>query len=278
MTALGEPRPHRPRRSPAEIRETIASGAGHEFEPRLAAIWLELFDTGKLPTVQSTVYREIRHSAVETLIFKGTSLEPDGGLLLELLASLIDAKDPYTGGHSRRVARLAEAVTQQMGLDEAEQEHARAAGYLHNLGKLAVPSRLLRKPGALDDSEHERIRRHASDGAELLREIQVLQPFAPACKHHHERWDGEGYPDGLSGETIPRVARVLAVCDSYDAMTSARAYRPARSHEAALDEVREQTDAQFSPMEAEAFLSLSTDLFEEVAALHDEWDLLSQDN
>ena len=115
-----------------------------------------------------------------------------------------------------------------MGLDETEQEHARAAGYLHDLGKLAVPSRLLRKPDALDDSEHERIRRHASDGAELLGEIPVLELFAPACRHHHERWDGRGDPDGLAGEGIPRVARILAVVDAYDAMTSARAYRPGR--------------------------------------------------
>ena len=277
VTALGEPRPHRPRRSPEEVGETVASGANREFDPRLAALWLELYDTGQLPTVQSTVYRKIRERAVETLIFKGTPVEPDGGLLLELLASLIDAKDPYTGGHSRRVARLAEAVAETMGLDEGEQEHARAAGYLHDLGKLAVPSRLLRKLDALDDSEHERIRRHARDGAELLGEIPVLEVFAPACRHHHKRWDGAGYPDGLAGEGIPRVARILAVVDAYDAMTSARAYRPGRSHEEALLEVREQSEAQFSPVEAEAFLSLPASLFEEVAALHDEgWDPLAK--
>ena len=278
VTALGEPRPHRPRRSPEEIRETVAPGAGHEFEPLLATIWLELFDAGELPAVQSAIYRDIREKAVETLIFRDAPVEPDGGLLLELLASLIDAKDPYTGGHSRRVARLAEAVASGMGLDEVEQEHARAAGYLHDLGKLAVPSRLLRKPEALDDEEHERIRRHASDGAELLREIPVLQSFAPACRHHHERWDGRGYPDGLAGEEIPRVARILAVCDAYDAMISARAYRPGRSREAALLEVGEQTKAQFSPVEAEAFLDLPESFFEEIVALHDEsWDPLAAD-
>ena len=276
VTALGEPRPHRPRKSPGEVRDTIATGAGAEFEPRLAALWLELNDTGQLPTVRSTAYREVRERAVETLIFKGTPIEPDGTLLLELLASLIDAKDPYTGGHSRRVARLAEAVAGVMGLDESEQEHARAAGYLHDLGKLAVPSRLLRKPDALDDSEHERIRQHASDGAELLRDIPVLQLFAPACRHRHERWDGKGYPDGLSEDSIPRIARILGVCDSYDAMTSERAYRPARSHSEAIAEVREHASAQFSPVEAKAFLSLPDSLFEEIAALHDErWDPLA---
>lgn len=276
VTGLGEPRPHRHKRSPEETRATIASSSGQELDRNLTSVWLELLDSDALPTVQSAIYREIRERAVETLLFMGQASEPDGALLLELLAFLIDAKDPYTGGHSRRVARLAEAVAESMGLNEEEQEQARAAGYLHDLGKLAVPSRVLRKPEALTESENERVRRHAADGAELLGEIPVLQPLAPACRSHHERWDGRGYPDGLAREDIPGVARILSVCDAYDAMTYERAYRPGRSHEAALAEVREQAGLQFAPIEAEAFLRLSDSLFDEVAALHDEgWNPLA---
>lgn len=278
VTALGEPRPHRPKRGPEEIRATVASSSGREFDPDLASAWLELFDADELPTVQSAIYREIRERAVETLLFIGQASEPDGALLLELLAFLIDAKDPYTGGHSRRVARLAQAVAGGMGLDDGRQEEARAAGYLHDLGKLAVPSRVLRKPEALTHSEHDQVRRHTEDGAELLGEIPVLRPLAPACRYHHERWDGGGYPDGLSGDDIPEVARILAVCDAYDAMTSERAYRSGRSHSDAIEEVRDQTGAQFGPAEAQAFLALPDNIFHEISLLHDEgWDPLAPD-
>jgi putative nucleotidyltransferase with HDIG domain len=270
VTALGEPRPHRPKRSEEEVVRIIDEGAGREFDPELARIWLALHESGDLPAVPSVLYRKIRQTAVETLIFKAGDAEPDGSILLELLASLIDAKDPYTGGHSRRVARLAEEVAAVMGLDEEEREHARAAGYLHDLGKLAVPSRVLRKAGVLDDIEFEQIRRHANDGAELLRDIPVLGEFVGACRYHHERWDGRGYPEGIAGDRIPRDARILAVCDAYDAMTSARAYRSARSHEAAIAEVREQSGNQFSPVEAEAFLSLPRRLFDEMSRLRHE--------
>jgi putative nucleotidyltransferase with HDIG domain len=270
VTALAEPRPHRPRRSEEDVVRIIEEGSGTEFDPELARIWLALHESGDLPSVPSVLYRQIRQTAVDTLLFKAGDTEPDGAILLELLASLIDAKDPYTGGHSRRVARLAQEVAATLGLGEEEREHARAAGYLHDLGKLAVPSRVLRKAEKLDEAEFEQIRRHANDGAELLRDIPVLGEFVAACRYHHERWDGLGYPEGISGELIPQDARILAVCDAYDAMTSARAYRSARSHEDAIAEVRMHSGDQFSPVEAEAFLSLPRELFDEMRRLRQE--------
>lgn len=270
VTALGEPRPQRPRKLPEEVRTIVESESGREFDPTLAAIWLELHDSGGLSSAPSKGYGEIRQRAVEALIFQESDFEPDGDILLELLASLIDAKDPYTGGHSRRVARLAQAMAESLGLGPSEVEHSRAAGYLHDLGKLAVPSRVLRKPGVLDQTERDQIHRHASDGAELLGDIPALSAFAAACRYHHERWDGKGYPEGISGYTIPRDARILAVCDTYDAMTSARAYRSARTHEDAMMEVHEQSGFQFSPVEAEAFLDLPPMVFEEIRQLRHE--------
>lgn len=271
VTALTEPRPQRSKRSLDDVRAVVEQESGREFDPALAAIWLDLHDCGALEAAPTATYREIRQRAVDTLIFQEEEgFEPDGGILLELLASLIDAKDPYTGGHSRRVARLAEAVAENLGLDRSEVEHSRAAGYLHDLGKLAVPSRVLRKTGALDEAEREQIRRHSKDGAELLRHVPVLRTFAAACRYHHERWDGKGYPEGISGDTIPRAARILAVCDTYDAMTSARAYRSARTHEDAMAEVRGESGHQFSPVEAEAFLTLPAEVFEEIRRLRRE--------
>lgn len=276
VTALAEPRPHRPKYTDESVRSIIAESGGREFDPDLTDIWLALHDAGELPERVSLRYREIRERAVEQLVFRDRSTEPDGSVLLELLASLIDAKDPHTGGHSRRVARLAEAVADVLGLEEVERQHARAAGYLHDLGKLAVPSRVLRKPEALDETELNQVRRHAKDGAELLRDIPVLQQFSAACRFHHERWDGKGYPDGISGDRIPRDARILAVCDAYDAMTSARAYRPGKTHEAALAEVRDESGAQFGPAEAEAFLAIPPSVFDEVNEIRDEGPIVSE--
>jgi putative nucleotidyltransferase with HDIG domain len=120
------------------------------------------------------------------------------GVLLELFSSLIDAKDPYTGGHSRRVASLAGAMMDALGHTPEIQKHARVAGYLHDLGKLSVPSRILRKPGRLEPEENARVREHARDGARLLEDIPALRAFAPACRYHHEHWDGGGYSEGIA--------------------------------------------------------------------------------
>jgi HD-GYP domain-containing protein (c-di-GMP phosphodiesterase class II) len=261
VTALRDGRPHRSGRSPSEIREIVGAGRGIEFDPEVAEFWLEMDAFGLIPRFQAGLYREFRAGVLESLVPQEVPAS-SAGILLELFSSLIDAKDPYTGGHSRRVARLAAAVTREMGVGETAERHVRAAGYLHDLGKLAVPSRILRKTGELGPTEREQVRRHAADGARLLEDIPALSPLAPACRHHHERWDGGGYPGELSGEGIPFVARVLGVCDAYDAMTSARAYRPARTRDQAVSELRAGLGTQFAPQETEALLALPLDVFE----------------
>jgi len=260
VTALGEPRPHREARQPSEIRSTILLGSGIEFDPQLVDLWLG-FDGSSLPPGDSDGhYQELRTRAVAALVPDQVPVT-SAGVLMELFSSLIDAKDPYTAGHSRRVSRLAGNVMGIMGEGEAMELHARAAGHLHDLGKLSVPSRILRKPSALCSEENLRVRRHAGDGAELLEGIPALRTFAAACRSHHERWDGSGYPDGVQGEEIPMVARVLGICDAYDAMTSTRAYRNALSHGQAVAEIAAHQGKQFAPVEAEAFLSLPDDVF-----------------
>jgi len=265
VTALGEPRPHREARKPSEIRSTIQLGSGVEFDPRLVDLWLGLEGVWVPPGAPVEHYHELRTRAVAALVPEQVPVT-SAGVLMELFSSLIDAKDPYTAGHSRRVARLAGSMMRMLGEGQAMELHARAAGHLHDLGKLSVPSRILRKPTRLCSEENLRVRRHASDGAELLEGIPSLRSFAPACRSHHECWDGSGYPEGLRGEEIPLVARVLGICDAYDAMTSTRAYRNALSHGRALAEIADYRGKQFAPVEAEAFLSLPDEVFRK---LHD---------
>ncbi|MEX0856323.1 MAG: HD domain-containing phosphohydrolase [Gemmatimonadota bacterium] len=276
ITALGEPRPQRPALASDEIRRTVEAGTGVEFDPALVRIWLELERSGEPYAFHAERYREIRSQAVDRLVPADVPLT-SAGVLLELFSTLIDAKDPYTGGHSRRVARLAGATMQALGMSRTEQDHARAAGYLHDLGKLSVPSRILRKPGRLEPSECERVRRHAHDGAELLEEIPTLRSFAPACRSHHEYWNGQGYSQGIAGKEIPLEARVLGICDAYDAMTSTRAYRAALSREAAIVELVAYRGIQFGPLEVDAFLSIPAALFEELEVSDSsEFDLLAE--
>jgi putative nucleotidyltransferase with HDIG domain len=260
VTALAEPRPQRPAYAHHEIREIVKAGAGSEFDPKLAKLWLKLDASGELPPYRRGEYSALRSHAVEALVPHEVPVS-SAGVLLELFSSLIDAKDPYTGGHSRRVAQLAGTVMEALGHAPEVQTHARVAGYLHDLGKLSVPSRILRKPERLAPEENERVRQHATDGAKLLEEIPALRAFAPACRYHHEHWDGGGYSEGIAGEKIPLVARVLGICDAYDAMTSTRAYRPALSHETAVAEVKAFRGVQFGPRETDAFLAIPQSVF-----------------
>lgn len=188
----------------------------------------------------------------------------DGERLLEVFGSLIDAKDRYTGGHSRRVAELSGVTARALELEEDVRDTLRAAGYLHDLGKVKVPCRLLVKRGSLTPAEREEVELHASQGALVLEVTPGLRHLAPVVRHHHERWDGRGYPEGLARDRIPLAAQVLAVCDTYDAITSTRAYRPARSHDEALDEIRAGSGSQFGPRVAEAFVSLPSETFREI--------------
>jgi HD-GYP domain-containing protein (c-di-GMP phosphodiesterase class II) len=263
VCALGEWRPHRPILSGQQIRDVVRRYTRSEFGPEVAGVYLDMADKGELPEGQPHFFhRAVMDAAAAVLPHEVSPLSSDK--LLELLASLIDAKDPYTTGHSRRVAALSVAVANQLALGDHVRITLWAAGYLHDLGKVSVPLRILTKAGPLDALERRAVQAHPSDGARILEGIPSLRHLAPGARYHHERWDGRGYPEGIRGERIPLVAQILAVADSYDAMTSKRSYRDSRTHQHAMDEIARSSGTQFGPSVASAFLALPDHFFSSV--------------
>ncbi len=163
------------------------------------------------------------------------------------LARAIEARDPYSSGHAARVTATAEVIAARLGWDEEQIDVLRIGAALHDIGKLAVPDTVLRKPGPLSDSEFDHVRGHPEEGARMLGLVGTLRAAVPCVLHHHERWDGHGYPTGSAGEQIPVEARVLAVADAFDAMTSNRPYRAALSHGQAVAELERCAGSQFDP-------------------------------
>ena len=163
--------------------------------------------------------------------------------VISALCLTIEARDPYTGGHCARLADFAQSVGRALGVDEATHRALRLAGYLHDLGKIAVSDAVLLKPGRLDEAERALIRRHPAAGADLLADMRTLALVRPMVRHHHERLDGSGYPDGLVGEAIPLGARIVSVVDVYDALSTARPYKPALPHAEVMRILRRETDA-----------------------------------
>jgi putative nucleotidyltransferase with HDIG domain len=158
--------------------------------------------------------------------------------VLAVLTSTVETKDSTTAAHGEEVAHLAERVALRMGLGPEQARDVRHAAMLHDVGKVAVPSEILLKPGPLSREEWEVMRQHVVVGGELLERVEAFSHLAPIVRASHERWDGEGYPDGLSGEGIPLAARIVAACDTYDAIVTERPYRPAASKETAIAELR----------------------------------------
>ncbi|MCW3034385.1 MAG: hypothetical protein JWM60_2730 [Solirubrobacterales bacterium] len=166
---------------------------------------------------------------------------------LALLTSTVEAKDDYTASHGEDVAELAERVAVRMALTESDARDVRLAAMLHDIGKIAVPSEILLKPGPLNDEEWVTMRGHAAAGGELVARIEAFAHLAPAVRASHERWDGEGYPDGLVREKIPLAARIIAACDTYDAIVTDRPYRPARTGGEAREELERVAASQLDP-------------------------------
>ena len=179
--------------------------------------------------------------------------------LLELCAA-IEAKDPYTRGHSERVGAWSRRLATHLGLPPEEIERIGQAGLLHDIGKIGVPESVLRKRGALDDDEWVAMRRHPVLGAQIVGPFETLAGVDVLIRHHHERTDGRGYPDGLAGDAIPLGSRVIAVPDVYDALTSDRPYRAAWSHERAMACLVEQAGTTLDVRAVAAFADLVRDV------------------
>ena len=172
------------------------------------------------------------------------------------LATALEAKDAVTRGHSARVAHLCHHIGLKLGMERPQLERLEVAASLHDLGKIGVPERVLNKPGPLDAAERRWIREHPMVGAEMLEEIPLLWDIAPVVRAHHERFDGEGYPDGLRGEEIPLASRIIAVADTMDAMLMPRPYRRGRTLEEALAEIQACAGTQLDPAVVGPFVQM----------------------
>jgi ribonuclease P protein subunit RPR2 len=173
---------------------------------------------------------------------------------LTALLSTVEAKDAYTASHEHHVAELAERVALRLGAAPSQARDVRHGALLHDVGKVAVPSEILLKPGPLTEAEWVTMQSHAAVGGELVGRIDAFSHLASVVRASHERWDGSGYPDGLAGEDIPLAARIIAACDTYEAITTDRPYRPARTPDHARKELRRAAGDQLDARVVEALL------------------------
>lgn len=206
-----------------------------------------------------TVYEEKDHedqSEIANPAMVTTYLQ-DGSLdMIQALAASVDAKDPYTKGHSLRVAEYAADLAMALEFDADQVDLIYRTGIIHDLGKIGIPDAILKKPSPLDDEERAVMKTHPVLGEVIVKKVPALEPTLPGIRHHHEEYSGSGYPDGLAGEQIPAVARILAIADTFDAMTSDRPYRKGLTWEVALELIEREAGTQFDPGYAIKFVEL----------------------
>jgi putative nucleotidyltransferase with HDIG domain len=213
----------------------------HELSPQQVDFLTTLANQAAMVLDNARLYEEVRESYFSTIT---------------ALARSIDARDEYTHGHSERVTRYALMSARQLGFTEEQLEELHVGAILHDVGKIGIPDDILNKPGRLSEEEFEIMKQHPTIGAKILEEAFSRRPnVIRLVKHHHERYDGRGYPDGLRGEEVSMSVLVLAVADSYDAMTSDRCYRRAFSQEAALHELRMGKLKHYHPDAVEALVA-----------------------
>jgi len=190
------------------------------------------------------------------LVESNRLLEESALEAVESLNATVDAKDPYTAGHSLRVQRIAVALGEELGLGREQLDVLRFAGLFHDIGKIGVPDAILTKPARLTELEFEIMKRHPEDGARIVARLRRLHPAVPAILHHHERWDGNGYPHGLRADEIPLEAAIVGLADALDAMTTDRPYSGARPLDDATEEIVRNRGTQFAPAVVDAFVAL----------------------
>ena len=211
--------------------------------------------------------------ATESAIYLENSrlFEDMRGLMMGLMHSLtsaVDAKDTYTCGHSERVALLSRHLAQQISVSDQEVEQIYMAALLHDVGKIGVPEAVLQKTGKLTPAEFDQMKKHPEIGARILQDVRQIRHLIPGVMHHHERYDGGGYPAGLAGQDIPLMGRIICLADCFDAMTSNRTYRRALPIEVAMAEIKRCAGTQFDPVLAEAFLRTTAEGYRELLSDH----------
>ena len=199
----------------------------------------------------------------ESLQSYAADLESSYNDIVRILAAALDARDNYTYGHSARVAQLATEVGKKLALDKEELKELELACLLHDIGKIHVPDAVLNKQEKLNRDEYMEITKHPVQGSQILELAPSLHRYIPAVRHHHERYDGTGYPDRLSGDEVPMQAQILALADTYDAMTTSRPYRMGLSHERAVEEIRRCSGQQFNPQLVDVFIDIAPYLSKE---------------
>ena len=196
---------------------------------------------------------------IERLAGKNEQIQRITLQAVSTVAHALDAKDGYTQGHSTRVSVYAMALARELGLSEEEVENIRNVALLHDIGKIGIPDSILNKPGKLTDEEYALMKEHPTVGGEILKEIDTIPGIEIGARYHHERYGGGGYPDGLQGENIPYIARIIAVADAYDAMTSNRVYRKHLSDEDVISELERCSGTQFDPYIAQVAVRMLKD-------------------
>lgn len=190
---------------------------------------------------------------------------------VQTLRYTVEAKDPYTRGHSDRVSEYSVLIGEKLGLSEDEIKTLKIGGLFHDIGKIGIPDSILQKQTKLTDDEYSEIKNHPSIGVHILGAATIFKDIIPIVKHHHERYDGRGYPSGLKGKNIPYLARIAAVADTFDAMTSKRSYRDALDLQVVKDEIKRCEGTQFDPEIAEAFLDILNNNFDKIKEIQEKY-------
>lgn len=258
------------KKSDASWRDTpvIFLTANEDEDTETKGLTLGAMDFIRKPFITSVLILRVKHAVelvrlqkdLESMVDEKTKENENLFLhVVESLADAIDAKDNYTNGHSGRVADYSKEIAARYGYDEKRQEKIFMMGLLHDVGKIGVPDEVINKPGRLTDEEFACIKKHPGIGGKILGNIKEMPELAAGAKWHHERYDGKGYPQGLAGDDIPEEARIIAVADAYDAMTSNRSYRGALPQEKVRGEIEKGKGSQFDPRFADIMLGMIDD-------------------
>jgi HD-GYP domain-containing protein (c-di-GMP phosphodiesterase class II) len=221
------------------VLEAVNKQGGGKFDKEDLSLFASLADQAAIALDNSRLYRELEEMFFQTA---------------DSLADAIEQRDPYTGGHTQRVTLYSQAIGKSLQLKPSERKWLKITSVLHDIGKIGIEDHILKKPERLSPQEFEMIKRHSEIGAKIVEHIRPLKEIIPGVKYHHEQVNGKGYPDGLMGKDIPALAKIVAVADTYDAMTTDRPYRKAMEKEEALEELKRCSGTQLDKEVVEAFV------------------------